>query len=90
MSKTAYYLSAAHIANQYVKSKMTIGASNKMRWDFPRAWACSGSLINTGEMRKYVEREVNKQFEVEPRESDSILEYRIKAQKLNDLINSPK
>jgi hypothetical protein len=82
MSKTTYYLSAAHIANQYVKSKMTIGASNKIRWDFPRAWACSGSLMNTGEMRKYVDREVSQQFEVEPMTSNSPLEFRIKAQKI--------
>ncbi len=56
MSKAGYYLSAASIANEYVKKKMTIGASNKMRWDFPKAWACSGSLINTGAMRKHVDR----------------------------------
>ena len=56
MSKAGYYLSAASIANDYVKKKMTIGASNKMRWDFPRAWACSGSLINTGEMRLHVDK----------------------------------
>ena len=58
MSKLKYNLSAAQIANQYVKSKMTIGASNKMRWDFPVAWACSGSLINTGAMRKQIDLEL--------------------------------
>ena len=66
MSKTGYYLSAAVIANEYVKSKMTIGASNKLRWDFPRAWACSGSLINTGAMRKQVDRDLAAAFQNEP------------------------
>jgi hypothetical protein len=58
MSKLKYNLSAAQIANQYVKSKMTIGASNKMRWDFPVAWQCSGSLINKGAMREQVDIDV--------------------------------
>jgi hypothetical protein len=34
MSQLKYNLSAAVIANQYVKSKMTIGASNKLRVNF--------------------------------------------------------
>ncbi|HEX8639198.1 MAG TPA: hypothetical protein VF692_14105 [Pyrinomonadaceae bacterium] len=58
MSKLKYNLSAAVIANQYVKSKMTIGASNKLRVDFPVAWACSGSAINTGAMREQVDLDV--------------------------------
>jgi hypothetical protein len=58
MSKLKYNLSAATIANQYVKSKMTIGASNKLRVDFPIAWACSGSAINTGDMRKQVDKDI--------------------------------
>ena len=58
MSKLKYNLSAAVIANQYVKSKMTIGASNKLRVDFPRAWACSGSAINIGAMRKQTDRDL--------------------------------
>jgi hypothetical protein len=80
MSRVGYNLSAAAIANEYVKKKMTIGASNKIRWDFPRAWACSGSLINKGEMREYVDREVDKAFENEPVASN--LDYRIKAMKI--------
>jgi hypothetical protein len=66
MSKAGYNLSAAVIANKYVKSVMTIGASNKLRWDFPRAWACSGSLINTGAMRKKVDRDLAAAFAKEP------------------------
>lgn len=58
MSKTNFYLSSAIIANEFVKKKMTIGASNKLRWDFLTAWQCSGSLVNTGEMRKKVDRDV--------------------------------
>ncbi len=58
MSKLKYNLSAAVIANQYVKSKMTIGASNKIRPDFLTAWQCSGSLVNTGAMRKQADRDI--------------------------------
>jgi hypothetical protein len=58
MSKSNYYLSAAVIANQYVKSKMTIGASNKPRLDFWRASKCAGSMINKGEMREYVDQQI--------------------------------
>lgn len=58
MSKLKYNLSAAVIANQYVKSKMTIGASNKLRVDFLPAWQCSGSALNTGAMRKQIDRDL--------------------------------
>ena len=80
MSKAGYNLSAAVIANEYVKKKMTIGASNKLRPDFWRAWKCSGSLVNTGEMREKVDRDIAEAFAVEPVSSD--LDYRIKAQKI--------
>jgi hypothetical protein len=80
MSKAGYFLSAAAIANEYVKKKMTIGASNKLRWDFPRAWACSGSLVNKGEMREYVDQQIENVFAAETASSN--LEYRIKAQKI--------
>lgn len=66
MSKAKYNLSAAVIANQHVKKQMTIGASNKMRPDFWRAWKCSGSLLNTGEMRKKVDRDIVAALQNEP------------------------
>lgn len=80
MSRAGYNLSAAAIANEYVKTKMTIGASNKLRLDFPRAWACSGSLVNKGEMREYVDKQIEETFAVETASSN--LDYRIKAQKI--------
>lgn len=82
MSKAGYYLSAAVIANEYVKKKMTIGASNKMRWDFPRAWACSGSLINTGYMREHVDREMRAAINASTETIHSELDYNLKFQKL--------
>jgi hypothetical protein len=80
MSKAGFYLSSAVIANEFVKKKMTIGASNKLRLDFWKAWKCSGSLVNTGEMREHVDREVSAAFDNEP--VSSILDYRIKGQKI--------
>lgn len=82
MSKAGYNLSAAVIANEYVKKKMTIGASNKMRWDFPRAWACSGSLINTGEMRKHVDREMRAVINSEQDTVYSEIDYNLQFQRL--------
>lgn len=82
MSKAGFFLSSAVIANEYVKNKMTIGASNKIRWDFPKAWACSGSLVNTGEMRKYVDGEMHKAVESSTETVYSSLDYNIKMQKL--------
>ena len=82
MSKAGYYLSAAVIANEYVKKKMTIGASNKLRWDFPRAWACSGSLINTGSMRKHVDREMRAVINADTETVYSEIDYNMKFQKL--------
>jgi hypothetical protein len=77
MSKAGFFLSSAVIANEYVKSKMTIGASNKLRWDFPRAWMCSGSLVNTGEMRKQVDRDMAAALENETytTELDGMIKY---------------
>ena len=80
MSKAGFYLSSAVIANEYVKKKMTIGASNKLRVDFWKAWKCSGSLIQTGEMREHVDREVVAAFETETVTTN--LEYRIKSQRI--------
>ncbi len=80
MAKVGYYLSAAVIANEYVKNKLTIGASNKLRPDFWKAWKCSGSLVNKGEMREYVDQEVDKAFASETASSE--LDFRIKAQKI--------
>ncbi len=62
MSKLKYNLSAAIVANQYVKTKMIIGASNKLRPDFLPAWQCSGSLVNTGYMREQIDRDVKTAF----------------------------
>lgn len=80
MSKAGFYLSSAVIANEYVKKKMTIGASNKLRIDFWKAWKCSGSLIQTGEMREQVDRDVAAAFETETVSTN--LEYRIKSQRI--------
>jgi len=80
MSKAGFYLSSAVIANEFVKKKMTIGASNKLRPDFWKAWKCSGSLIQTGEMREKVDRDVAAAFEAETVTTN--LEYRIKAQRI--------
>ena len=80
MSKLSWFLSSAVVANEYVKKQMTIGASNKIRPDFFRAWQCAGSLVNTGEMRKQVDRDVAEAFETETASSN--LDYRIKAQKI--------
>jgi hypothetical protein len=82
MSKAGYYLSAAVIANEYVKKKMTIGASNKLRPDFWRAWQCSGSLIQTGEMREYVDREVRAAFDTDPNPVLSNIDYRLRAHRI--------
>lgn len=65
MSRAGYNLSAAIIANEYVKKKMTIGASNKLRVDFWKAWKCSGSAINTGEMREYVDQQIQSAVEAD-------------------------
>lgn len=80
MSKAGWYLSSAIIANEYVKKKMTIGASNKLRVDFWRAWQCSGSLVNTGEMREKVDRDVAAAFETETYTTN--LDFRYKAQRI--------
>jgi hypothetical protein len=63
-----------------LKKQMTIGASNKLRPDFFRAWQCAGSLVNTGEMRKQVDRDVEEAFSKETATTN--FEYRIKAQKI--------
>ncbi len=80
MSKAGWFLSSAVIANEYVKKKMTIGASNKLRVDFWKAWQCSGSLVNTGEMREKVERDVQEEFASETASTN--LDYRLKAQRI--------
>jgi hypothetical protein len=82
MSKTNYYLSAAVIANEYVKKKMTIGASNKLRIDFLKAWQCSGSLVNTGEMRKYVDKQMTDAINNDTQPVHSPLDYNLRFQKI--------
>jgi hypothetical protein len=82
MSKGGYYLSAAIIANEYVKKKMTIGASNKLRPDFWRAWKCSGSAVNTGEMREYVDRQMESAINADTRPVASNIDYNIRFQRL--------
>lgn len=82
MSKAGYYLSAAVIANQYVKSKMTIGASNKLRPDFWRAWKCSGSAVNTGEMRLYVDKQIQSAINSDDSPVASELDFNLKFQKI--------
>jgi hypothetical protein len=81
MSKAGYYLSAAVIANQYVKNKMTIGASNKLRPDFWRAWKCSGSAVNTGEMRLYVDKQIQQAVDSDTSEASDFVNA-LKFQKL--------